>query len=91
MSLDFIEGLDADHRWNLYTIVSEHYALEPWTEERFDETAFDTLRHFSKSIEEAGEMVAISILWFLFLCHLSTMPGDARGPLQTLDVVIFVV
>ena len=78
VGLDFIEGLDEDHRWNLYTIVSERYDLEPWTRERFGETAFDTLRHFSKSIEEAVEMASISILWFLFLCHLSTMPGTLK-------------
>jgi hypothetical protein len=78
VGMDFVEGLDDDHRWNLYTIISDRYDLEPWTEARLGETAFDTLRHFSKSIEELIEMAAISILWFLFLRHLSEVAGDLR-------------
>ncbi len=78
VGMDFVEGLDDDHRWNLYTVIANRYDLEPWTEARFGETAFDTLRHFSKSIEEAIEMAAMSILWFLFLRHLSHVAGDLR-------------
>ena len=78
VGMDFVEGLDEDHRWNLYTIISERYDLEPWTEARFGETGYDTLRHFSKSIEEAVEMATISILWFLFLRYLSVVATDLR-------------
>ena len=78
VGMDFVEGLDEDHRWNLYTIISERYDLEPWTEARFGETGYETLRHFSKSIEEAVEMAAISILWFLFLSYLSVVAVDLR-------------
>ena len=74
--MDFVEGLDPDHRWNLYTVISDQYDLERWTEARFGETPYDTLRHFSKSIEEAIEMAAISMLWFLFLRHLSEVASN---------------
>ena len=75
-------GLDEDHRWNLYTIISERHDLEPWTEERFGETAYETLLHFSKSMEEAIEMAAISLLWFLFLRHLAVVAVDLRVRFQ---------
>ena len=35
-----------------------------------------TLEHFSRSIEEALEMAANSILWFLFLRHLGARRGE---------------
>ena len=28
VGLDFIEGLDYDHPWNLYTIISDHYDID---------------------------------------------------------------
>ena len=78
VSLDFVEGLDPEHRWNLYTIISERYDVDMWAAERFGETSYDALRHFSKSIEETLEMAAISIHWFLFIRHLGKVAGDLR-------------
>ena len=77
VGLDFVEGLEPDHPWNLYATMADRFDLDAWTEERFGETAYDTLEHFSRSVEETLEMAAISILWFLFLHHL----GEA-GPLE---------
>ena len=48
VGMDFVEGLDDDHRWNLYTVIANRYDLEPWTEARFGETAFDTAPPFFK-------------------------------------------
>lgn len=78
VGLDFVEGLDPEHRWNVYTILSERFDLHLWTAERFGETPYDALRHFSKSLEETIEMAAISILWFLFLRRLSRVGSDLR-------------
>jgi hypothetical protein len=78
VGMDFVEGLDEDHRWNLYTRIAEGYELGAWTEARFDKSAYDALRHFSKSIEEAIEMLGMSILWFLFLRHLAVVAWDLR-------------
>ena len=78
VGMDFVEGLDPDHRWNLYAAISDRYDLEPWTQARFGETAYDALEHFSRSIEESLEMAAISILWFLFLRHLGVVVGDLQ-------------
>lgn len=86
--MDFFEGLAPDHRWNIYRAVSDDFDLETWTETRhpnkleawtqarFERTAYDTLRHFSQSIEETLEMIGNSIFWFLFLRHLSTVTGN---------------
>jgi len=78
VGMDFIEGLDSDHSWNLYTIIAEHYDMESWTMARFKHTGYDTLRHFSKSIEETLEMLAHSVLWGLFLRHLGIAASDLK-------------
>ncbi|MGH9461199.1 MAG: hypothetical protein ACRD1X_08270 [Vicinamibacteria bacterium] len=78
VGLDFLEGLEPDHPWNLYAAISDRYDLEPWTESRFGESSYDALDHFSRSMEEALEMAAISILWFLFLRHWSVVPGHLK-------------
>ena len=90
VTMDFVEGLDRNHRWNVYTWLSagfdqetwmmERYPnkLEAWSQTRFGKSAYDTLRHFSKSIEETLEMLANSIFWYLFLRHLSVAVGDLR-------------
>ena len=88
--MDFFEGLDPVHRWNVYRAISDDFdlatwtetghpnALEAWTQARFDRSAYDTLRHFSKSIEETLEMLGNSLFWYLFLCHLSVAAGGLR-------------
>lgn len=78
VGLDFVEGLDDDHPWNAYTLLSERYDIVPWTRARFGKSDFDTLRHFSKSIEETIEMAANSLLWFIFLRHLPLMSREFR-------------
>lgn len=78
LGMDFIEGLEPEHRWNIYTWIGDNTDMDYWALGRFGENAYDTLRHFSKSIEEVLEMLANSILWFLVLRHLSVVAGDVR-------------
>lgn len=78
VGLDFIEGLDPAHPWNVYARISEHISLDLWTERRFQQPAYETLRHFSKSIEEALEMLSNSLCWFLFLRHLGAVTSELR-------------
>jgi hypothetical protein len=68
--LDFFEGLDADHPWNLYARIARSWPIEPWTLLRFGASAYDTLEHFSKSVEEYLEMLGHSLLWLAFLRYL---------------------
>ncbi len=62
MGLDFIEGLEPEHPLNIYTWLDDYTNLDDWTLERFDENAYGTLPHFSKSLEEAIEMFAHTLI-----------------------------
>ena len=77
VALDFIEGLEPEHRWNLYTWIGDNTDMDYWTLQRFDENAYETLQHFSKSIEEALEMFAHTLLWFLVLRHIPNVAPAA--------------
>lgn len=57
--LDFFEGLDKGHAWNLHGWIRESLTLSEYT-----------VRHFSKSFEEFLEMCSISLLLMLFIAHL---------------------
>ncbi|HED17990.1 MAG TPA: hypothetical protein ENI74_00605 [Gammaproteobacteria bacterium] len=73
VGLDFIEGLDDSHAWNIQVGIREAFDLSKYT-----------VRHFAKSLEEFLEMVAISLLLVLFVRHLirvveSYLVVDFRG------------
>jgi hypothetical protein len=73
VGLDFIEGLDDSHAWNIQVWIREAFGLTKYT-----------VRHFAKSLEEFLEMVAISLLLMLFIRQLiqiidSRLLVDFRG------------
>lgn len=70
VGLDFIEGLERDDPLNVYAHPAERYDFEEWTRSRFHHSEYTTLVHFSKSVEETLEMMAMSVIWFVFLQHL---------------------
>ena len=78
VGLDFVEGLDREHPWNLYRWIAERWAIEPFTRERFGVSAFRALRHFSKSIEESIEMLGNSLLWYVLLRALGERAYEIR-------------
>jgi len=78
VGLDFIEGLEPTHPWNVYARISEQTGLDLWAQRRFQHSAYETLRHFSKSIEEALEMLSNSLFWFVFLRHLGAVTSELR-------------
>jgi len=51
VALDFVEGLDEDHPWNLYTWIVGQADLADFTAVRFRQAPYDTLKHFSRSLE----------------------------------------
>ncbi len=55
---DFFEGLDMDHPQNLHG----------WIKQTWDLSTYQ-VRHYSKSIEEFMEMLAMTLLWVVFLRH----------------------
>ena len=75
--LDFAEGLDRYHPWSVYGWLAEDRDLHAWALQHFGRSAYDTLRHFGKAIEEFLEMLAITLLWFLFLRHLAIVTHNS--------------
>jgi hypothetical protein len=59
VGLDFIEGLDRSHPWNLHVSMEHRFELDS-----------HSVRHFSKSFEEFLEMLGTTLLWIAFLGHL---------------------
>lgn len=57
---DFFEGLEMDHPINLHG----------WIKQTWDLSTYQ-VRHYSKSIEEFMEMLAMTFLWIVFLRHLT--------------------
>ena len=78
VGLDFIEGLDEDHPWNVYSWITARTDLGEFTRARFRHTPYDTLEHFSRSLEEFLEMLANTFLWVTFLRHVPQVASDVR-------------
>jgi len=78
VSLDFVEGLDREHPLNLYRIASETFELEGWARDSFRKSAYRSLRHFSKSLEECTEMFGNTLLWCVFIRNLTHRASDLR-------------
>ena len=78
VALDFVEGLAQEHPWNIYAWMAESDALERFARSRFDRSAFESLVHFSKSLEETLEMLANTLLWCVFLRHLTLTVPELR-------------
>ena len=71
VGLDFVEGLEPDHQWNLHQRLTEVVDLSAYTEAQFDEEPFESVRHFSKSLEEFMEMLSMTLLWLILIAHLA--------------------
>jgi len=78
VGLDFIEGLEDEHAWNLYAITAERYPLDDYTRKVFGATGLQTLQHFSRSIEEVLEIFANTLLWAVLLIGLSHQAAEVR-------------
>ena len=59
VGLDFIEGLEKKHPWNIYTLIRDYYEVRSYT-----------VWHFAKVAEEFLEMFAISLFWLVYTKHL---------------------
>ncbi|MGE0392519.1 MAG: hypothetical protein AB7P67_03035 [Vicinamibacterales bacterium] len=74
VGLDFQEGLAPDHPLNVYSAIVSRWDFTEFADRQFGETPFDTVTHFSQSLEEGIEMLSISIFWALFVRHLAKEP-----------------
>ncbi len=82
VGLDFIEGLDEGHPWNLYDGIVTRVDIAEFTANRFRRTPYETLEHFSRSLEEFLEMFASTLIWVAFLRHLPAVAPDVRLTLR---------
>ena len=64
---DFFEGIDSQHPLDLYSWISTTWDLNP-----------DAVVHYSKVLEEFMEMLAISLLWVVFLRHLVEIAPEVQ-------------
>jgi len=83
VGLDFVEGLSEDHPLNIYTAITETVDISAFTERQFGENPYETLVHFSKSIEEFMEMLGNTLLWAVFLRHLADLTDEIRVRLHS--------
>ena len=83
VGLDFIEGLDADHPWNVYSWITSRVDLADFTAARFRHSPYSTLKHFSRSLEESLEMLAMTFLWVAFLRHIPSVARTVHVRLTT--------
>ncbi len=74
VGLDFVEGLDEGHPWNLWSRLASP-ALDLITQRLYGEPAYETLVHFSQSVEETFEMFGNTLFWVVFLNYLTTRTG----------------
>ncbi|NKB88879.1 MAG: hypothetical protein GKS06_11735 [Acidobacteria bacterium] len=70
VTADFFEGLSQTHALNPYTWLAQNWHIDYWTNRTLGMSLYDTLIHFSRSIEECLEMFAMTLLWTVFLSHL---------------------
>jgi hypothetical protein len=82
VALDFFEGLAPEHRWNLYTAIAARWDSSGFTLSRFGQAPYETLRHFSKSVEEAIEIVAMTLLGIALLGHLARLADGLQVRLR---------
>ncbi len=66
VGIDFIEGLDKHHKWNIRTMIRDHYGLQEYT-----------VRHFSKSMEEFLEMLGVTLFWTAFIQVFKFLPKNS--------------
>jgi len=78
VGLDFIEGLDPGHPWNVHFWIGSNWDIDVFARRRFARTAFDASLHFSKSLEETTEMFGTTLLWIALLRHLTEVTDELR-------------
>ena len=83
VGLDFVEGLDEDHDWNLYTQIVDQWDFKLYSVETFRRPPYDAVRHFSKSVEESLEILAMTFMWVIMLGHLARLSEGGSFRLVT--------
>lgn len=78
VGLDFVEGLDEQHPFNLNARIAALPAVADYAHARFGREPYETVRHFGKSVEESLEMLGMTLLWMALLGHALRLLDDVR-------------
>jgi len=76
IALDFVDGMDEDHPYNLMRIAIETWDIDGFTLRHYNEIAWDALEQWSMALEETLEMFSITLFWVTFLSKLEDMVSD---------------
>lgn len=74
VGLDFVEGLETDHPWNVYAAILTQYDAARLAGARLDQAHYNVLLHFSRSLEEFLEMLGTTCIWTSMLTHADALP-----------------
>ena len=78
VGLDFFEGLDEDHPWNAYAMLTARFDVDTWANARFNRSGYQALDHFARSCEEFLEMLGTTLFWVAFLRSLVAVTPEIR-------------
>ena len=78
VAMDFVEGLDADHPLNVYAHLAAGGNLDDHAQVFFRMNGLDAVTHVAQAIEESIEMVAMTLLWAVFLLHFADTVDGVR-------------
>ena len=75
IAMDFVDGLERDHPWNLLDAAARTDGLDDWSHRRLGVSAFATIQHGARALEELIELgAAIVILLVLVDGLLALVP-----------------
>jgi hypothetical protein len=77
VGMDFIEGLEPEHDWNIYTALANRLDFGDFAR-RNSSNEYQTLLHFSKSLEETIEALSMTLLWVVLLGELMRQASGIR-------------
>jgi len=78
IAMDFVEGLDRDHPWNLYAGLAASERFDDWSHRRFETSAYETVLHAARVLEELIELAAGTALLGLLLRQLLSLAPELR-------------
>lgn len=78
VGLDFVDGLGAGHPLDVYGQLGTRPNIEAAAAAWFGMTGTDAVVHLSRAVEESVELVAMTLLWSVFLTHLGSVVGGVH-------------
>jgi len=78
VALDFVEGLDREHPWNLYAMLAANEGFDDWSHRRFGTSAYNTVLHLGRVVEELIELWGGALFVAVLLACLFRIAPEIR-------------